>query len=69
MTSETFAEAIGRMEADPLFRLALEADPWLALACYDQIRGSEPRLASLRPSEVAVDAGRRATRVKHERAA
>lgn len=69
MTSETFAHAIGRLEADPLLRLALAADPWLALACYDQIRGSEPWRASLGPTDVAGGPGWDAGRARHDRAA
>ena len=69
MTSETFAHLIGRLEADPLWRLALEADPWQALACYELIRGDEPRLAPFGPSEVAVGSRRHSTRVRHGRAA
>ena len=66
MTSETFAHVIGCMEADPLWRLALEADPWQALACYLQIGRAEPRLATS-----LTDRGtrRRTTRVRHDRAA
>ena len=60
MASETFAHVIGRLEADPVFRLALEADPWLALACYDRIRdGREPQVVSVGPSGVAGEARRR----------
>jgi hypothetical protein len=37
------ADAIGRMSADAPFRQAWQADPWLALACYDLIQQPSSR--------------------------
>jgi hypothetical protein len=52
MASDTFADLINRMKADSALRPALEADPWLALACYDLIRDGR-QVVSLRPSDAA----------------
>ena len=52
MASDTFADVIGRMDADSALRPALEADLWLALACYDLARDGR-QVVSLRPSDAA----------------
>lgn len=42
METRTVAEVIGEMRTDRAFCLALEADPWLALACHDLILRPAP---------------------------
>jgi hypothetical protein len=57
MARDTFADLIGRINADSAFRLALEADPWLALACRDLVRdGRQQQPVSLRASDIALEA-------------
>jgi hypothetical protein len=42
VTTDALAYAVRRLNADASFQQAWQADPWLALACYDLI----PRPAS-----------------------
>jgi hypothetical protein len=37
--STGLVDVIARVNADPSFRQAWQADPWLALACYDLANG------------------------------
>jgi hypothetical protein len=38
LPSNALADAISRMQADASFQQAWQADPWMALACYDLIQ-------------------------------